>query len=123
MNLFVSAKKFVLHLTVLLFVFCSFALTVPSVVLASQTSFVTAQYTVADATSGSFSNAEILDLIDGQISDLRLEKEKIAQEVASYGKQVKGTTDPKIDAAKAKLKDINAQINALIAESKSLVGK
>jgi hypothetical protein len=36
---------------------------------------------------------------------------------------VKGTTDPKIDAAKAKLKDINAQINALIAESKSLVGK
>jgi spermidine/putrescine-binding protein len=123
MNLFVSAKKFVLHLTVLLFVFCSFALTVPSVVLASQTSFVTAQYTVADATSDSFSNAEILDLIDGQISDLRLEKEKIAQEVASYGKQVKGTTDLKIDAAKAKLKDINAQINALIAESKSLVGK
>jgi spermidine/putrescine-binding protein len=123
MNLFVSAKKFVLHLTVLLFVFCSFALTVPSVVLASQTSFVTAQYTLADATSDSFSNAEILDLIDGQISDLRLEKEKIAQEVASYGKQVKGTTDLKIDAAKAKLKDINAQINALIAESKSLVGK
>ena len=123
MNLFVSAKKFVLHLTVLLFVFCSFALTVPSVVLASQTSFVTAQYTVADATSDSFSNAEILDLIDGKISDLRLEKEKIAQEVASYGKQVKGTTDLKIDAAKAKLKDINAQINALIAESKSLVGK
>ena len=120
MNLFVSAKKFVLHLTVLLFVFCSFALTVPSVVLASQTSFVTAQYTVADATSDSFSNAEILDLIDGQISDLRLEKEKIAQEVASYGKQVKGTTDLKIDAAKAKLKDINAQINA---QSKSLVGK
>jgi len=122
MNLFESAKKFVLHLTVLLFVFCSFALTVPSV-LASQTSFVSAQYIVADATSGGFSNAELLSLINGEIDDLVSQKNKIAEEVASYGKQVKGTTNPKIEAAKAKLKGINAQINALIAESKSLEGK
>jgi hypothetical protein len=122
MNLFVSAKKFVLHLTVLLFVFCSFALTVPSV-LASETSFVSAQYTVADATSGGFSTAEILSLINGEIDDLVFKKNEIAKEVASYGKQVKGTTNPKIVAAQEKLKEINAQINVLIAESKSLSGK
>ncbi|MCX5965956.1 MAG: hypothetical protein NT070_23375 [Cyanobacteria bacterium] len=118
MNLFVSAKKFLLHLTVLLFVFCSFSLTVPSA-LASQTSFVSAQYIVADATSGGFSNAEILSLINGEIDDLVSQKNKIAEEVASYGKQVKGTTNPKIDAAKAKLQAINTQINQLIAERNS----
>ena len=120
MNLFVSAKKFVLHLTVLLFVFCSFALTVPSVVLASQTSFVPAQYIVADA--GGFSNAELLDLIDEQISALRLEKQKIAEEVASYGKQEKGAENPEILAAKKKLQAINTQINQLIAERNSFAG-
>jgi hypothetical protein len=126
MNFFESAKKFVLHLTVLLFVFCSFALTVPSV-LAGQTSFVSAQYIVADATSGSFSNAELLSLINGEIDDLVSQKNEIAKKVAGFGKQVKDTTNPEIDAAidaaKKDLKGINAQINALIAERKSLVGK
>jgi hypothetical protein len=93
MNLFASIKKFVLNLTLLLFVFCSFALVGPSV-LASQTGFVSAQYTVADATQGDFSNQEILDLIDGQISDLRAEKQAIAAKVASS------------DAAKAALSSV-----------------
>jgi hypothetical protein len=121
MNLFASIKKFVLNLTLLLFVFCSFALVGPSV-LASQTGFVSAQYTVADATQGDFSNQEILDLIDGQISDLRAEKQAIAAKVASYGKQEKGAENPEILAAKKKLQAINTQINQLIAERNSFAG-
>jgi hypothetical protein len=122
MNLFTSIKKFVLNLTLLLFVFCSFALVGPSV-LASQTGFVSAQYTVADATQGDFSNQEILDMIDGQISYLRAEKQTIADKVASYGKQKKGAVKLEILEANKELQLINAEINKLIAERNFLAGE